>query len=70
MFDLAGGFMEAHQSNGNEVYLADDDADALLLILQIAHLQFKKVPEFLEFEQLLHVAIVCDKYDTVGLVRP
>jgi hypothetical protein len=71
MFDPKCGFMEAYQSSANqEVYLPDDNAEAMLLVLQIAHLLFKNVPQTLEFDQLLNVAILCDKYDTVGLIRP
>ena len=42
----------------------------LLLLLRIAHLQFSKVPSTREFEAILNVAILCGKYNCVGLVRP
>ena len=53
-----------------EMELPEDDADALLYVLRIAHLQFRRIPATLEFVDLLNVAIICDKYDTVEIVRP
>lgn len=71
MFGINGRFIEAQRPSGpREVHLAEDDFDALRVILGIAHLQFKKVPKLLSYHQLLKIAIICDKYDTVGLVRP
>jgi hypothetical protein len=60
------------ESTATEIPLPDDDVDAMLIVLRIAHLQFKEIPakNGLSLEDLLQVAIVCDKYDTVGLVRP
>ena len=68
MLDPQGHFMES-SSNGT-VQFTEDNAAALLLILRIAHLQFRKVPDVLEFQELVELAVVCDKYDTAGLVRP
>lgn len=68
MLDPQGHFLEFF-SNG-EVHFTEDNPAALLLILRIAHLQFRKVPEFLDLHKLVSLAVVCDKYDTVGLVRP
>ena len=68
MLDPRGHFKES-SSNG-EVHFVEDNPAALLLILRIAHLQFRKVPESLDFHELVDLAIVCDKYDTAGLVRP
>ena len=71
MFNPQGHFAESQPSAGSrEVNFAEDDPDALLLVLRIAHLQFKQVPTSLLYNQLLNVAIICDKYDVVGLVRP
>lgn len=71
MFGLNGRFIEAQRhSSPREVHFAEDDFDALRLVLGIAHLQFKKVPETISYRQLVNVAILCDKYDTVGLIRP
>ena len=68
MLDPQGHFMES--SSDGTVHFAEDNAAALLLILRIAHLQFRKVPDVLEFHELISLAVVCDKYDTAGLVRP
>lgn len=68
MLDPRGHFMESY-SNG-EVPFAEDNAAALLLILRIAHLQFQELPEALDLHEMLSLAVVCDKYDTAGLVRP
>ena len=53
-----------------ELHFEDDDGEALLLLLRIAHLQFAEVPVSLDFDKLLQVAILCDMYDCVGLVKP
>ena len=68
MLDPQGHFRESF-SNG-EVQFVEDDAAALLLILRIAHLQFREVPKVLHFQELVNLAVVCDKYDTAGLARP
>ncbi|MCJ1451272.1 hypothetical protein MMC28_001608 [Mycoblastus sanguinarius] len=72
MFDPQGHFMEATNSSTGtkEFRFEGDDPDALLILLQIAHLQFRKLPESLDYERLLNLAILCDKYDTVELIRP
>ena len=48
----------------------DDSAEALLILLRIAHCQFSKIPSRLEPRTILHMAVLCDKYDCVGLVKP
>lgn len=48
----------------------DDDPSALLLILQIAHLKFSAIPRSCTYDMLLKLAILSDKYDVAGLVRP
>lgn len=45
-----------------EIEFADDDGEALLLLLRIAHLQLNEIP--LTFDQFLNVAILCDMYST------
>jgi hypothetical protein len=44
----------------------------MLLVLRIAHLQFKEIPQGngLTIDALLSLAVVCDKYDLVSMVRP
>ena len=52
------------------VDLTDDDPEALLLLLQISHLQFSKVPLHVEYTLLVHLAILCDKYEMAQLLLP
>ena len=71
MFDPQGPFMDTqHSLTHGEMELPEDNADALLCVLRIAHLQFRRIPETLDYAELLEVAIICDKYDTVSIVRP
>lgn len=50
---------------------SEDNGEALLILLRIAHLQFSKVPSTLKsFDIFLALAILCDKYDCVGLIKP
>lgn len=67
MFDPQSRFREATEK---EVHFLDDDPDMLLLLLRIAHLQFQELPSTLDYRQLLGLATLCDKYDTVHLARP
>lgn len=60
----------AKQASGT-YSLPEDDQNALLIILRIAHLHFNELPDVLVvYEHLLQLAVLCDKYDTVQLVRP
>ena len=68
MLDPQGHFIESF-ANG-EVQFVEDDPNSLLLILRIAHLQFRKLPKALSFQGMVNMAVLCDKYDTTGLVRP
>jgi hypothetical protein len=47
-----------------------DDSDALLVLLRIAHMKFKKIPTSLSYDRLVNLAILCDEYDCADLVRP
>ena len=58
------------QSQDRERDFSDDNGEALLILLRIAHLQFNKVPPNLTFKSLFEIAILCDKYDCVSLVKP
>ena len=69
MLDPKGHFLEAHSSD-RKVSFPDDNPEALLLLLNVIHLQFLKVPQTLPTEELYEVAVLCDKYDTVTVVRP
>lgn len=48
----------------------DDDPQVLLILLNIAHLQFLTVPPTLTRRMLYQLAILCDKYDCLTLVAP
>ena len=60
------------ESDATEIPLPDDDIEAILLVLRIAHLRFKEIPQRhnLTIDALLNLAVVCDKYDLVKLVQP
>lgn len=47
-----------------------DPAEALLVLLKIAHLQFVSIPAALSTDELSEVAILCDQYDCAQLVKP
>jgi hypothetical protein len=60
------------ENESTEIPLPDDDVEAMLLVLRIAHLRFHELPRTfgLSMDALLKLAVVCDKYDLVKLVRP
>jgi hypothetical protein len=54
-----------------EIDFSHDNSDALLVLLNIAHLCFTKVPNTqLSYQMLYDLAILCDQYDCLALVRP
>ena len=53
-----------------EIDFADDNGEALLILLRIAHLRFQDNPATLPYQTLLQVAVLCDQYQCVNLVRP
>lgn len=53
-----------------ELGFREDDGDALLLLLCIAHLQFKHIPLSITTELLHEIAVLCDLYDCVELLKP
>jgi len=67
MLDPSSHFMEASKL---DVKFPEDDAASLLLVLHIVHFHFPQVPQVISFEQLGNLATICDKYDTVTLIRP
>lgn len=69
MLNPASGFQEA-TSVERTVSFPEDDPETFVLLLQICHLNFSNVPQFLTYRELTKIAILCDKYDTVALVRP
>ncbi|KAF2005104.1 hypothetical protein P154DRAFT_611587 [Amniculicola lignicola CBS 123094] len=60
------------ESREKEARFPEDNLDALLIVLRIAHLRFRDIPQKhgLEFRGLVQLAVVCDKYDTVEIVCP
>ena len=69
MLDPKGHFKEASPDN-KEITFEDDDLEALQLLLDISHMRYLKIPTSLKYNGLLNLTILCDKYDTVTLVRP
>jgi hypothetical protein len=47
-----------------------DNGEALLILLRIAHLRFQAIPATLPYQTLLQVAVLCDQYQCINLVRP
>jgi hypothetical protein len=62
------GFQEAAEGC-SEVSLPEDNFEALLFLLRLAHLKFEDLPETLTFPDLYELAVVCDKYDAAGPVK-
>ena len=56
------------ESSEQPVLMPDDNPEALLVIMQIAHLQFKQVPPAPGPNSLLQMGILCDKYNLFDLV--
>ncbi|RPB00492.1 hypothetical protein L873DRAFT_1736423 [Choiromyces venosus 120613-1] len=50
-------------SSGYSLSLEGDDPEAFGAILYVFHCQTEKVPISVSFEDLFHIAIICDKYD-------
>ena len=69
MVDPEGHFLQAH-SEERKGSLRDDDRKYLLLSLHIVHLQLHKVLQVLPTDNLFEMVVLCDKYDTVRVVRP
>ena len=67
MLDPQGHFME---SCGGEMSLTDDDPAAFLILMRVAHMQFNQLKTAVGYKTLLALAELCDKYDTVTLIRP
>jgi len=61
---------EIEAENDTRIDFTEDAGDALLILLRITHLQFHKVESTLPIAELVKVAVLCDQYDCVQLVRP
>lgn len=53
-----------------ELDFTEDPPVALLILLRIAHFQFNEIPSKIHAELLLEIALLCDQYDCVALVKP
>lgn len=69
MLDPSGPFQEAKRENG-EVAFPDDDPNGLCILLHIIHLRPRSIPDTLQGDELMSLAILCQKYDTAELVAP
>lgn len=49
---------------------SEDNGVAVVILLQIAHLQFTQVPTEISLDHLYEIALLCEQYDCHGLVRP
>jgi hypothetical protein len=64
---LTGPFKE---SKAMEIPFPEDSPEALLNILKIAHTKFNTLPKLMNRQQLVDLAVLCDKYDLVSVIRP
>jgi hypothetical protein len=64
---LTGPFIE---SKTKEIRLPEDLPEALLAILKIAHMKFNTLPSSMSRKLLVDLAVLCDKYDLIALIRP
>jgi hypothetical protein len=53
-----------------KIDFAEDPAEALLILLDITHFRFTKVPLTIPLQILSDIANLCDQYDCVHLVKP
>jgi len=61
----------AEVPKSKELDFTEDNGEALLILLRIAHLQFHELPEKeMSLDFLLNLAILCDMYDCQKLVKP
>lgn len=58
------------ESGKDEIPFVDDDPEALLLVLRVAHLRTYEIPHLPAWHEVVNVATICDKYDTVAISRP
>lgn len=65
-----GAFSEAQPEKDKVIPLPEDNLEALTILLHIAHLKFNKVPRHIEFEELVNLAVLTDKYQATQIVSP
>lgn len=72
-FDLSSDYktnIDLSKDDGIKIDFTEDDGAAVLLLLNAAHLKYASVPKVLAYKDLFNVAILCDQYQCVQLVRP
>lgn len=52
-----------------ELDFTEDDSDALLILLRIAHSDFANVPTTVSYTELLNLAVLCDQYDCIEMTK-
>ncbi|KAF3912297.1 hypothetical protein AA313_de0204480 [Arthrobotrys entomopaga] len=52
------------------LHLEDDDPNCLLILFRCTHFQYDDIPTKLDFDQLLMLATICDKYDCAKALAP
>ncbi|KAI9769222.1 MAG: hypothetical protein M1840_004351 [Geoglossum simile] len=55
---------------GKRISFTDDNAEALLVLLYIAHLRFIQVPPKVTFSTLFNILVLCDQYDCIDITQP
>ncbi|OMP84904.1 hypothetical protein BK809_0000656 [Diplodia seriata] len=68
MLNPNGPFREATQDG--PISLPDDDWKGFEILMNIAHLHFKRVPRRINFQLLLSIAVLTEKYGATKIVRP
>lgn len=74
---LYGPFRESRASSSAAlstqnwvVELPEDNPQAMKILLGSMHSQYEHVPTALSLTELYQVLLVCDKYDTIRMIRP
>jgi hypothetical protein len=69
---LYGPFSEGKDQQNTDnwtITLPEDNPDALRILLKAVHSQSDTIPKVLSEDDLFHLALLCDKYDMVGLFK-
>ncbi|KAL9109908.1 MAG: hypothetical protein Q9227_005431 [Pyrenula ochraceoflavens] len=69
---LTGVFEEAitlRSKGAVDIPLEDDDPDALLILMNLAHSRFQKIPSRLNLDSVTQIACLVDKYEMPELVK-
>ena len=70
MMGKHGRFIEASEHQTTPIPFPDDDMFALSILLNVAHLQFSRIPVVVTLEQLYQIAVTFDKYDAGRVALP